>query len=266
MIGFNYAPRDWAFCDGTILPITQHEALYSLISTTYGGDGRNTFGLPDLRGRVPMHSGQGPGLTSRQPGQFFGTEMEQLQISQIPSHNHDILTSAPAASVIVEDQFVSVGAPVANVNVGNDFVTASAPTANVNIDSDFVTVQMNAAFVSANEVAPAPNRGLASPAGAIYSPNDATLDTPIAGITVATKPSAFSVTFDSPAITVDPSKLTVTNQPPTVAVDSNYIAVTVDKPAAVAQDTGGGLPHDNIQPSLVVNFIIALDGLYPPRS
>ncbi|MDC1365342.1 tail fiber protein, partial [Algibacter sp.] len=70
----NFAPRDWAFCDGQLLPIAQNTALFSLLGTTYGGDGRTTFGLPDLRGRAAMHPGRGPGLASRRLGEKVGTE------------------------------------------------------------------------------------------------------------------------------------------------------------------------------------------------
>ena len=74
MVGFNFAPRGWATCDGQLLPIAQNSALFSLLGTTYGGDGRTTFGLPDLRGRVPVHPGSGPGLTPRTLGQRGGVE------------------------------------------------------------------------------------------------------------------------------------------------------------------------------------------------
>ena len=74
MFAGNFAPRGWAFCDGQLLPINQHQALYSLLGTIYGGDGRTTFALPDLRGRVPLHPGTGPGLTPRTLGQKGGTE------------------------------------------------------------------------------------------------------------------------------------------------------------------------------------------------
>lgn len=74
MFGGNFAPRNYAFCDGQLLPIAQNSALFSILGTMYGGDGRTTFGLPDLRGRVPMHFGQGPGLTNRRSGEKGGTE------------------------------------------------------------------------------------------------------------------------------------------------------------------------------------------------
>lgn len=84
----NFAPRGWAFCDGQLLPIAQNTALFSLLGTTYGGDGRTTFALPDLRSRVPIHPGNGPGLSSYRLGQKGGTETVTLQTTQIPSHNH----------------------------------------------------------------------------------------------------------------------------------------------------------------------------------
>lgn len=86
----NFAPRGYAFCDGQLLQISQNTALFSLVGTTYGGDGRTTFGLPDLRGRVPMHPGSGPGLTTRRLGEKGGAEGVTLTTTQIPSHNHQL--------------------------------------------------------------------------------------------------------------------------------------------------------------------------------
>jgi microcystin-dependent protein len=86
--GFNFAPRSWAMCDGQLLPIAQYTALFSLFGTIYGGDGRTTFGLPDLRGRAALHMGTGPGLTNRRIGEKSGAESVTLTTQQIPSHNH----------------------------------------------------------------------------------------------------------------------------------------------------------------------------------
>ena len=86
----NFAPRGWALCDGQILPINQNQSLYSLLGTTYGGDGRTTFALPDLRGRAPIHEGQGAGLSSRSLGSRFGDERVTLTTAQVPSHNHSL--------------------------------------------------------------------------------------------------------------------------------------------------------------------------------
>ncbi|MBL3658258.1 phage tail protein [Fulvivirga sediminis] len=96
--GPNWAPRNWFPCDGRLLAISQFTAFYSLIGTLYGGDGRTTFALPDLRGRVPVGSGGGPGLTPRSNGQRGGIQSVTLNITEIPSHSHSATTSNPIAN------------------------------------------------------------------------------------------------------------------------------------------------------------------------
>lgn len=96
MVGFNFAPRGYAFCDGQILAISQYSALFALLGTTYGGDGRTTFGLPDLKGRVAIHPGTGPGLSTKRWGDKGGYETNTLAVSNLPSHTH----SATAAAVV----------------------------------------------------------------------------------------------------------------------------------------------------------------------
>lgn len=160
----NFAPRGWAFCDGQLLPIAQNTALFSLIGTTYGGDGRNTMALPDLRGRAAMHPGRGPGLTERRLGERTGVEAVTVTEAQIPSHSHVVQST------------------------GDD-------------------------------------NNASSPVGAV------------------------------PGLAEDPqyrpqSTLTAGQQPAADALS----------PA------GGGQPHNNMQPFIVVNFIIALVGLFPSRS
>lgn len=98
--GFNFAPRGWALCSGQLLNISQHTALFALLGTTYGGDGRYTFGLPDLRGRAAMSYGTGPGLTTKVIGQKGGHEKVQLNTTNIPAHNHGV---APGAATIDGD-------------------------------------------------------------------------------------------------------------------------------------------------------------------
>ena len=88
MVGFNFAPRGWAFCDGQILPINQNQSLYSLLGNNYGGDGRTTFGVPDLRGRIPIGLGQGPGTSNIFQGEMRGAENRTLTTSEMPSHTH----------------------------------------------------------------------------------------------------------------------------------------------------------------------------------
>ena len=96
-----FAPRGWAFCDGQLLAISQNTALFSLLGTTYGGDGRITFGLPDLRGRIAIHQGTGPGLSNRNLGSRFGRETEIINANNLPTHNHALMVTSdsPSSSV-----------------------------------------------------------------------------------------------------------------------------------------------------------------------
>lgn len=90
MFAGNYPPRGWTFCDGQMMSIAQNTALFSILGTTYGGNGQTNFALPDLRGRVPIHAGQGPGLTNRTLGEKAGTETYILNSNQMPSHSHTV--------------------------------------------------------------------------------------------------------------------------------------------------------------------------------
>lgn len=101
IVGFNFAPRGWAFCDGQILPINQNQSLYSLLGTTYGGDGRTSFALPDMRGRTPIHVGSG-----FNQGQKGGEETHTLSINEIPSHKHTLSGSTTNVSTNVPDNNV----------------------------------------------------------------------------------------------------------------------------------------------------------------
>jgi microcystin-dependent protein len=127
----NFAPRGWAFCDGQLLPIAENTALFSLLGTIYGGDGRTTFALPDMRGRGMIHEGAGLGLSSRVLGEKSGTESHILIANQIPSHQHKLRgDSSGGDSVLPNDRVVSkVGrlrifnsAP--DVNMGNSSIAA----------------------------------------------------------------------------------------------------------------------------------------------
>lgn len=90
----NFPPQGWAFCNGQLLAISQNTALFSLLGTTYGGNGQTTFALPDLRGRVPVHPGQGPGLSQRDLGEQIGSETEALSVNEMPQHAHSLGASA----------------------------------------------------------------------------------------------------------------------------------------------------------------------------
>lgn len=96
MFAGNFAPLGWALCDGQLLAVSQNDALFSLLGTIYGGDGRTTFGLPDMRGRIPLHQGTGPGLSPRRLGAKAGTEHETITVNQLPSHLHQPTGSGDA--------------------------------------------------------------------------------------------------------------------------------------------------------------------------
>jgi microcystin-dependent protein len=128
LVGFNFPPKGWTFCNGQILPIAQNQALFSLLGTTYGGNGVNTFALPDLRGRVALSSGQGPGLSSYTLGEVGGVENVTLIQSQIPQHTHLVGASTSTATLAaVKDNSLAEaninayrqGAPGAPTPMGN---------------------------------------------------------------------------------------------------------------------------------------------------
>jgi len=103
LFGFNFAPRGWASCDGQLLPISQNTALFSLLGTTYGGDGRTTFALPDLRGRVAIGDGAGPGLTNIRTGEKLGANANTLNVNQLPHHTHSMATGTVNIPVSEDD-------------------------------------------------------------------------------------------------------------------------------------------------------------------
>lgn len=98
---FNFAPTGWAWCDGQLLPLSQNTALFSLLGTTYGGNGKSNFALPDLQGRAPMHPGQGPGLSLHDLGETGGSESVTLLESEIPAHSHALLAGVDPANAQV---------------------------------------------------------------------------------------------------------------------------------------------------------------------
>lgn len=171
MFGGNFAIRSWALCDGQLLPISQNTALFSILGTTYGGDGRTTFGLPDMRGRSPMHFGNGPGLTPRSLGQRFGQENVVLNNTQIPSHTHSAATTTQIA------------------------VSAAAGG-----------------------------------------------ESTVNGQHIANHTSAF-------------------NEDPT---DGAFLAGATS--STTVANTGGNLSHNNMQPNMVVTFLICLQGVFPSRN
>lgn len=135
--GFGFAPRSWAFCDGQLIGVSQNEALFSLLGTTYGGDGRTTFGLPDMRSRVPVHWGTGPGLSNRPLGQKSGAENVTLNANQI-GHTHTLRATTGAGN-----QSTPTGNTLAQDGTDNTYLV-TAPS-----------VQMHAGSISSTTTPPA---------------------------------------------------------------------------------------------------------------
>ncbi|MEA2301264.1 MAG: hypothetical protein QOE44_1799 [Solirubrobacteraceae bacterium] len=134
---FNFAPTGWATCDGQLLPISQNTALFSLLGTSYGGDGRSTFGLPDLQGRVPVSQGQGPGLSSYAVGEALGSDTVTLLDGEMPAHSH--VLSAEDPSIQGADQSAPSSTSVLAASTGGFAYQPNASTQ---------PVQMNPAAVA----------------------------------------------------------------------------------------------------------------------
>lgn len=129
--GFNWAPRGWALCQGQLLSIAQYSAVFSLIGTTYGGNGQTTFALPNLSGRAPIGQGQGPGLTNRQIGQTGGNENTTLLVSNLPQHNHLLNASGQPATTAAPGNAFMAAANGTDDSTGNPVtVHVYGPTAN----------------------------------------------------------------------------------------------------------------------------------------
>lgn len=123
---FNFAPKGWAWCDGQLLPLSQNTALFSLLGTTYGGNGKSNFALPDLQGRAPMHPGQGPGLSLHDLGETGGSETVTLLESEIPSHSHAVKTVNDSGL-----NFDPSNALVARASIYNSTLSATPMSMNV---------------------------------------------------------------------------------------------------------------------------------------
>ncbi|MDB5902572.1 MAG: microcystin dependent protein [Betaproteobacteria bacterium] len=117
---FNFPPKGWAFCDGQLMPISQNTALFSLVGTFYGGDGKSTFALPDLQGNAPMHTGQGPGLSEYFLGQTGGSQTVTLLESEMPAHNHGLMAQNAAGN-----RTSPIGNSFARLTSGNAYIAGS---------------------------------------------------------------------------------------------------------------------------------------------
>ena len=140
MFAGNFAPRNWALCDGQLLPIASNQALFSIIGTNYGGDGRTSFALPDLRGRVPLPPGNGPGLSHRTLGGKGGTETNMLNKNQMPAHSHTATAKAKAFNAAG-----NAATPVNNswsVDAGGTSISYSDQAPNADMNAATVEVQI----------------------------------------------------------------------------------------------------------------------------
>lgn len=157
MFGGNFAPRAWALCDGQLLPINQNQALFSIIGTIYGGDGRTTFALPDIRGRCVIGPGNGPGLSSRREGQKGGTETNTMTSSEMPSHNHSARLKAASVASSGSPQNLefapasgrTLATPPAGVSIG-----MYADTSDANANNDAVTFGNTGGQQTINDMMP----------------------------------------------------------------------------------------------------------------
>lgn len=125
IFAFNFAPKGWAFCDGQLLPISQNTALFSLLGTMYGGDGKSTFALPDFQGSVVIHAGQGPGLSQYFEGQVGGSEFITLLESEIPAHSHSLVGDEDDASFKTPQNMILAG--------GNAMYQSTSPSVNTTL-------------------------------------------------------------------------------------------------------------------------------------
>jgi microcystin-dependent protein len=132
-VGFNFAPKGWSLCDGSVLPINQNQALFSLLGTSFGGDGKSTFALPDMRGRVPVGTGQGPSLSNRTIGDQGGAETVALTLAQMPKHRHALRAASGSANS---------KAPSGNVLANSSSAAIySTQAAGVSLDATSLTTQ-----------------------------------------------------------------------------------------------------------------------------
>lgn len=138
LVGYSFCPRGWADAAGQLLAISQYSALFSLYGTTYGGDGRTTFGLPDLRGRAPVSVGQGPGLSNRVLGQKIGSETNTLTTNNMPAHNHGVAVTIEGNSAPGTSPSPAGGVPALSTNA-----SIYGPSPNTAMNSGMASVTQN---------------------------------------------------------------------------------------------------------------------------
>lgn len=277
MFGGNFAPRGWMFAEGQELDIAQHTALFSLLGTTYGGDGRTTFRLPDLRGRTGMHWGQGPGLSNRTIGQTVGSAAHTLTQAEMPGHAHTL--PGPANTLTGP---AGGGQPHNNMapTLGLTYATALNgifPSRNLQVDgAGSGAIEPFIGEVSAFAFNFAP-RNWALANGQLLPISQYSALFSILGTTYG---GDGRTTFALPDLRgraamgprtgpgLSPRSLGQRLGDEDVPLTINQMPEHAHgvSPAKETSSTGGGLAHTNMQPSLGLNYIIALQGLFPSRS
>ena len=159
IFGGNFAPRSYALCNGQLLPISQNTALFSILGTTYGGDGRTTFGLPDLRGRAPIHPGTGPGLSNIRLGQRTGAESHTLNVGQLASHAHG--GGGLTVSVSAATEPATTSAPSAGDYLAQVVKTDPGPVSTYIPGPQTNTVELGGVVASGNVTATGSNQAFA---------------------------------------------------------------------------------------------------------
>ncbi len=238
----NFAPRGWAFCHGQLLSIAQNSALFSLLGTTYGGDGQTTFGVPDLRGRAPIGMGQGPGLSNITQGQQGGAAAVTLTTAQMPAHSHPVtLTGAQVSINTTVTGTIKAGATASgNFPATTVAVTGGEVAIPVNTQGGFSTTIKDPSQGILGNVATAIYSG--SPTNGIYSGKGIPLTKGETKIPQTSLNLPVSGSVHVPIQTTAP----VTGNASTAAVGSN-------------------LPVSIMSPYLGMNYCIAVEGIYPSR-
>lgn len=248
--GGTFAPRNWGFCAGGLLAVSANSALYAILGTRFGGDGRVSFGLPDLRGRVPIGAGQGPGLTLRPDASFGGIEAHTLSIAEMPTHTHGMTgVSVDTANLAVDTSGLSVDLTGVTTNV--------VGTADLSTGATNTTLKANNA--NASQSAPTAGSSIAStaiPAGRST--------TPAYGFNTA----APNTNLHADHIAVGGTAPVTGTGTPTGAAGLAGIA-SVTGTAGVTgsiENTGSSAAFEIVQPYLAIYWIICLTGIFPSRN
>jgi microcystin-dependent protein len=241
----NYAPQGWAFCNGQTLSISQNQALFSILGTTYGGDGKTTFQLPDLGGRVPVGTGQGLGLTPCTLGERAGLERITLNPSQMAPHNHEFNFSNNSTAVVKIN--TTAKGTITTATASGDF-PATAP---IPVTGGKVTIPVSAA-TRGNTITD-PSQGLltASTGGNFYGPATPTAEYKGKG------------TLTDAVVNIPPTKLSLSVSG---SVDVPIFTTGRIEGSTMTSISGSGAPVEIRTPYLGMNYIICLEGIYPSRN